>query len=267
MKATTKENRDKNIPLFSKYYIYKILNLFLISFFSLFSPKWLLRSALQKTQIKYLNLGGYRATEDYLNIQLSPVELYGIPTIQHTTVSLYYDEVQGIIEQQVCKLTFPVISLHYNILKGLPLDSDSLLGINMSHILEHFTREEGLKVLKDCHRVLVPGGVLRISCPDLLVYAKAYINRDSSFYNSTAIRMACCYEDLNTYGDKFISKAYDNENGHKWFYDAESAIDLLKTAGFRKIEERQLHDSSLPNIENIEPEHRQAESFYIEAIK
>ncbi|MEH1819259.1 MAG: hypothetical protein V7L31_09320 [Nostoc sp.] len=236
-------------------------------FFSSFSPKWLLRSAIQRTQIKYLNLGGYRSTENYLNIQLSPVELYGIPTTQHTTVSLHYDEVQGIVVQQIRKLTSPTTSLHYNILKGLPLDSDSLLGINMSHILEHFTRDEGLKVLKECNRILVPGGVLRVSCPDLLIYAKAYIARDSSFYNSSAIRIACCYEGLNTYGDKFISKAYDNENGHKWFYDAESAIELLQIAGFTKIEQRKIYDSSLPSIENIEPEHRQAESFYLEAIK
>jgi hypothetical protein len=51
------------------------------------------------------------------------------------------------------------------------------------------------------------------------------------------------------------------------FYDAESAIELLKLANFTKIEVRKLHDSSLLNIKEVEPEHREAESFYIEAIK
>lgn len=262
-----KQLRDKYFPFFSKYYVFKIVNFFLFYFFSVFSPKLLMGKALAKTQLKYLNLGGYQPVEGYLTIHLSPVKIYGIPTTHDKSLSLHYDETQGSIAQHIRPLTSPTLTLHYNVTKGVPLDSDSLLGINMSHILEHFTREEGLKVLKECHRVLAPGGVLRVSCPDLLVYAKAYVARDSSFYDSTAIRMACCYEGLITYGDRFISKAYDNDNGHKWFYDAESAMQLLQLAGFTKLRQSFLHDSVLPNIEEVEPAYRAPESFYVEAIK
>jgi predicted SAM-dependent methyltransferase len=119
----------------------------------------------------------------------------------------------------------------------------------------------------DLYRIFEPGGILRISCPDLLVYAKAYVNRDSSFFDSVPIQKACCYEGLTNYGDLFISKAYDNENGHKWFYDAESAIQLLHEAGFSKAQEKKVHESNLPNIEVVEPGFRAVESFYVESIK
>ena len=139
----------------------------------------------------------------------------------------------------------------------------------MSHFLEHFTRDDALKILKECFRVLKTDGVLRISCPDLLRYAKAYVNRDAGFFDSVHIQKACLYENLTTYGDRFISKAYDNDlaYGHKWFFDAESAIELIGLAGFTKVEERSLHESLLPNITDVEPAHRVYESFYIEAIK
>jgi predicted SAM-dependent methyltransferase len=217
--------------------------------------------------IKYVNLGGYRPAVGYLNIQLSPVELYGLPSICHNTISLSYDETTAEISQTAVPLDSPGLSLHYDITNGLPLESCSVTGINMSHILEHFTRDEGLAVLRECLRVLREEGVLRVSCPDLKKYAEAYINRDDNFYHSIGIQKACCYEGLTTYGDLFISKAYDNHNGHKWFYDAESTIQLLKEAGFNEAKEKQLHDSVLPELEFVEPAFRAIESFYVEAIK
>jgi predicted SAM-dependent methyltransferase len=259
-------NSDNKIPLLSKYNLYKVINPLFETVFKLIKPNPLIKNKLQQLGIEHLNLGGYRPTEGYLNVQLSPVELYGIPTIKHTTIVLSETNT-GEIKQEERILSTPALSIHYNILNGLPLDSASFSGINMSHLFEHFTREDGLKVLEECHRILEPGGILRISCPDLLMYAKAYVNRDASFFESRPIKRSCCYEGLKTYGDRFISKAYDNQNGHKWFYDAESMIQLLHDAGFQIVEEKRVHESKLPNIEAIEPGFRFTESFYVESIK
>ena len=261
--------RDKYLPFVSKYNVFKLLNFILIRFFKFFNPLWLVRRAVRKAGIKYLNLGGYFPAANYLAIHLSSVELYGIPSAKYSSTSALFDKDKDMIIQTKRLLSSPGISLHYNLINGLPLDSDSISGINMSHFFEHFSREDGLKILNECYRVLKIGGVLRMSCPDLLVYAKAYVSRDSRFFNQSEISLACRNEGLRTFGDKFISKAYDNDYlfGHKWFYDTESAIDLLKIAGFTDIKEKKLHESSLPNIEDIEPAYRAPESFYIEAIK
>jgi predicted SAM-dependent methyltransferase len=42
------------------------------------------------------------------------------------------------------------------------------------HVLEHFSRWQYLKVLCEWHRVLKPGGVLRLSVPDFAACAKLY---------------------------------------------------------------------------------------------
>lgn len=47
--------------------------------------------------------------------------------------------------------------------------------IRMQHVLEHFSLEEGPRVLANCERLLNPGGVLLITVPDLDLFARAYL--------------------------------------------------------------------------------------------
>jgi predicted SAM-dependent methyltransferase len=55
----------------------------------------------------------------------------------------------------------------WDITKGLPLDSDSMMGIFTEHTIEHLEWQDALHtVFPEIHRVLKPGGVLRISVPD-----------------------------------------------------------------------------------------------------
>lgn len=49
--------------------------------------------------------------------------------------------------------------------------------IRMQHVFEHFTPEDGLIVLKNCARLLNPGGYLLITTPDLKKYINLYLNR------------------------------------------------------------------------------------------
>ena len=108
-----------------------------------------------------------------------------------------------------------------------------------------------------------PTEILRISCPDLKRYATAYAAEDRAFFESAEIGWANRYDRLETLGDRFIGKAYDNDlkYGHKWFYDAAGAIHLIREAGFEKWEERKLHQSALPNIEAVEPAFRRQKAF------
>lgn len=48
----------------------------------------------------------------------------------------------------------------------LPMDDNSVEEIYASHVLEHFSHRKTVDVLKEWHRVLVPGKRLYISVPD-----------------------------------------------------------------------------------------------------
>lgn len=65
--------------------------------------------------------------------------------------------------------------LGHNLLNGIPFKDNSFDFIYHSHVLEHFSKKDGEAFLKECFRVLKPGGVLRIAIPDLEQIAKKYL--------------------------------------------------------------------------------------------
>lgn len=63
----------------------------------------------------------------------------------------------------------------HNLLRGIPLKNQSVDIVYHSHVLEHFSKNDGLKFMEECWRVLKPGGIIRIAVPDLEVIAKEYL--------------------------------------------------------------------------------------------
>lgn len=66
------------------------------------------------------------------------------------------------------------VTLH-NLLKGIPLEDEFVNVVYHSHVLEHFSKRDGLIFMKECFRVLKPNGIIRIAVPDLETIAKEYI--------------------------------------------------------------------------------------------
>jgi predicted SAM-dependent methyltransferase len=62
-----------------------------------------------------------------------------------------------------------------NFLDGIPFENKSFNLVYHSHVLEHFSRKDGEKFIRECYRILRPGGVLRIALPDLKVIASEYL--------------------------------------------------------------------------------------------
>lgn len=63
----------------------------------------------------------------------------------------------------------------HNLLKGIPIKDDSVDVVYHSHVLEHFSKEEGFNFIQECYRVLSRGGVIRIAVPDLEIIVKEYL--------------------------------------------------------------------------------------------
>jgi predicted SAM-dependent methyltransferase len=55
----------------------------------------------------------------------------------------------------------------YNLLKGIPFKDDTFDIVYHSNVIEHFSKEEAPKFLKECYRVLKSNGIIRIAFPDL----------------------------------------------------------------------------------------------------
>ncbi|RYY12224.1 MAG: methyltransferase domain-containing protein, partial [Chitinophagaceae bacterium] len=183
------------MKLISKYTAYKIVNPLANKLFSHKAVSDRTTRAMRANNIRFVEIGGAVAVDQYLVIHLSPVEIYGIPKKNATGLRYHYDITSGSFNKTTVSLT-SALTLNYNLLNGIPVASDTVEGINMSHFLEHFTREQGLFILKECHRILKPGGALRISCPDLKKFATAYLNKDHDFFEKDLIKRFINYNNL-----------------------------------------------------------------------
>jgi len=146
--------------------------------------------------------------------------------------------------------------------------------IYSEHFLEHLEYgSEVEKFLKECLRCLSQSGVLRISVPDAGEYLKLYANDD---WKELSKRRPLIKEG-NDYRDHWLGGRYSTkmqfinvifrQNGeHKYAYDAETLIQLLRTVGFAKVSKTSFGVSSDPNMAPDTPE-RRSESLYVEAVK
>jgi SAM-dependent methyltransferase len=60
--------------------------------------------------------------------------------------------------------------------QGIPLHDASFEVVYHSHVLEHFAKSAAPSFLRECFRVLRPGGIIRVAVPDLEQIATQYLN-------------------------------------------------------------------------------------------
>ena len=143
-----------------------------------------------------------------------------------------------------------------DVIKGLPFKPGSVDRIYSSHMIEHLTFSDAVKVLSHCHRALQVGGILRIAVPDLRIIVNDYLAGES------AERFVDRLHLLSNASDIFHKGA-----SHQAMYDAASLASLFCQSGFLKPEQKQFAQSRIPDIRRVELEVRKDESLYMEAIK
>lgn len=64
----------------------------------------------------------------------------------------------------------------YNLLEGIPFPDNSFELVYHSHVLEHFSKQDGIHLMKECFRVLKPNGIIRVAIPDLEQIVRNYLH-------------------------------------------------------------------------------------------
>ncbi|MBW7876247.1 MAG: methyltransferase domain-containing protein [Candidatus Cloacimonetes bacterium] len=152
--------------------------------------------------------------------------------------------------------------LKLDITKPLPFLTNSLYNVNCAHTLEHLSVAESEAVCREIYRSLRPGGVFRVSVPDLHLFAKKYVERDLEFYEEILPDGTYHYPG-HTIADRFMYLAYDS--GHRYFYDAESMTQLLKRSGFSEVTVCEYQKGKLHLVEQMD--NRPGQSLFVEAYK
>lgn len=143
-----------------------------------------------------------------------------------------------------------------------PFEDNSVSLIYASHILEHFCRNEVAVVLKEWHRVLMPGGTLRIAVPDFAAVVEMYEQEGLRDGKSGLVGLVCG-------GQK---NEYDF---HKIIFDEPFLTFLLLNAGFvnihrwdwRNTEHAWLDDFSQAYLPHMDKQNGRLMSLNLEAVK
>lgn len=136
--------------------------------------------------------------------------------------------------------------------RPLPFADNSLAYVFAEHMIEHVDYSDGRNLMREIHRALRPGGVVRIATPDLARCASLVVGPlDAS---------AQAYVDWSndTFGEHVNNRASFVLNrlvrwwGHRFIYDQPTLVDLMAWAGFVAIEAQQVGQSTHPMLQGIE---------------
>jgi len=145
-----------------------------------------------------------------------------------------------------------------DVLKGLFYKDDGVDIILASHFIEHLTREEGLRFLRECHRVLKPNGLIRLVVPDAKLLAEKYLSGEIMEYHHVNIGVEKAKDDTEALFHLLLA-------GHKTIYDFKSLKRLLKEAGFTSIKQMSPFQSQSEAIEKQTIPLYPTLSLYVEA--
>lgn len=119
------------------------------------------------------------------------------------------------------------LQLGHDLRKGLPVPPGSAEFIWSEHFLEHLTKAEAEKLLRECFQAMRKGGEIIVSTPDLRYLAEAYLQKNQSAYSalgSWSPRTPC---DMLNEGMRLWE--------HQYLWDAPELFAALGRAGFVKM--------------------------------
>jgi predicted SAM-dependent methyltransferase len=152
--------------------------------------------------------------------------------------------------------------VHLDARKPFPLPDASFDLVFSEHMLEHLTYGEGLHCLRECHRVLRPGGRIRVATPSLGRLAGLY-RPDATELERRYVRWSIdsFVADAGAYLPGFVLNNFFRAWGHQFIYDAQTLGHALETAGFVEVEEWTVGQSGHPELTGLERHLRGAAEF------
>jgi predicted SAM-dependent methyltransferase len=132
-----------------------------------------------------------------------------------------------------------------------PFPDNSFDFIFTEHMIEHIDYVRAEKMIAECFRTLKPGGVLRVSTPDLdrilaLRDPQTDLARDYLAFALSEIPEAKGQQPA------FVINNFVRSWGHTFIYDRPTMAQLLATAGFTAIRPYEAGESDIPELRGIE---------------
>lgn len=143
--------------------------------------------------------------------------------------------------------------------KRFPLEDETFQLIYSEHIFEHLNFKQGLNMLRECYRILKPGGQLRLATPDM-DFLMALHNEPQKPIHKDYIKWSTnrfipdisnSFEE-NAYLPAFVINNFFRDWGHQIVYNYESLELILKKTGFSNITKEEVGKSKIKEFDKLE---------------
>lgn len=156
-------------------------------------------------------------------------------------------------------VSWPGVDLCVDLRHGLPFAADSIDCIAAIHLLQDLAYPDLAPALREMHRVLRPGGVLRLGLPDLDKAIAAYRSGDARYF--------CVPDrDARSIGAKLVTQLV-------WYGSVRTPFtfgfisEWLAGAGFCEVRRCPYRSTSSPFAALATLDNRERESLFTEATK
>ena len=163
--------------------------------------------------------------------------------------------------------------VYLDCLRPFPFEDDTLDFVFCEHFIEHTTRESGLVCMSEVFRCLKPGGVFRVTTPDLTkfvgLFAPALDATQARYIEEFRV-----LSDLDRLTPCRLLNIMMHGFQHQYLYTEKELIEHLSVAGFSLFQSAELGESRHEALRNIErhrfhsgDETARFETMFVEAAK
>jgi len=149
----------------------------------------------------------------------------------------------------------------------LPFKENQVQYIYTEHFLDHLDYPNGVRnTLRECHRVLKQGGIIRIVVHDADRILRAYVTHDDEFFLSAGLIDQNEHEPPSRI--EAVNHIFRFNGFHQFIFDFETLQGALLQAGFRSVIRSACNQSAhLELNRDRDTKDRFVQSLYIEAEK
>ena len=170
---------------------------------------------------------------------------------------------------EVCTVDGRYRFVPLDICRPLPFEDGSVDWVYAEHLVEHVGPDEAIGWLAEVWRILAPGGLLRLSTPDLRRYAQSYLGGGPMFARHRRRMSLAGVGPPMPARDAFMVNQMFYLWGHRWIYDADELRYALVRAGFpaEAVRERAYRQGERPDVAALDQVLRNDESLYVEVTR
>jgi predicted SAM-dependent methyltransferase len=153
--------------------------------------------------------------------------------------------------------------LYLDVRRPFPFEPSTFEYVYCEHMIEHLTPAQAAFMLRECVRVLRPGGRLRLATPNLVFLIEMYRGQ-KSLLQTRYLAWAAQSSGLpaDEADDVYLINHFVRAWGHRFIYDEKSLRRAMERAGFSEITVHRPGESATPELRNLENLRQMPAEFY-----